>query len=174
MRREPQDHLKRNRAHKRGIVGTNRDVRVGGRMNWLPLESEMLTSVAYDEEQQMLQLRFRGTGDVYCYFEVPVTKYEASSMPSPTAASSSRTSAATSATSAWLNSRLLDQVKTAWTGRLPISVAFSCLSFGVQYRLDVPQPETGRKSFFMGFLSDVGPTGHAAGHIPLGWFIWTR
>ena len=46
-------------------------------MNWLPLESEMLTSVAYDEEQQMLQLRFRGTGDVYCYFEVPVTKYEA-------------------------------------------------------------------------------------------------
>jgi len=45
-------------------------------MNWLPLESEMLASVAYDAEQQILHLRFRSTGDVSRYFEFPVTEYQ--------------------------------------------------------------------------------------------------
>lgn len=33
-----------------------------------PLESKMLSSVAYDEPKQTLHLRFRKTGDVYRYF----------------------------------------------------------------------------------------------------------
>lgn len=37
-------------------------------MTWLPLESKMFTSVAYDEERRILYLRFR-SGDVYRYFE---------------------------------------------------------------------------------------------------------
>jgi hypothetical protein len=37
-------------------------------MTWLPLESKMFTSVAYDEEKRILYLRFR-SGDVYRYFE---------------------------------------------------------------------------------------------------------
>ena len=46
-------------------------------MIWLPLESEMLASVAYDADQQILYLRFRKTGDVYRYFEFPVTDFRA-------------------------------------------------------------------------------------------------
>ena len=37
-------------------------------MIWLPLESQMFTSAAYDEEKRTLYLRFR-SGDVYRYFE---------------------------------------------------------------------------------------------------------
>jgi hypothetical protein len=46
-------------------------------MTWLPLDSEMLTSVAYDAGKQILHLRFRKTGDVYRYFEFPSTEYQA-------------------------------------------------------------------------------------------------
>jgi hypothetical protein len=43
----------------------------------LPLESEMLASAAYDADRQTLDLRFRKTGDVYRYFDVPVSEYQA-------------------------------------------------------------------------------------------------
>jgi len=46
-------------------------------MTWLPLESKMFTSVWYDVDKQVLYLRFRKTGDVYRYFEFPVTEYAA-------------------------------------------------------------------------------------------------
>ena len=46
-------------------------------MTWLPLESKMLASVAYDAEKQILHLRFRKTGDVYRYFEFPAADYQA-------------------------------------------------------------------------------------------------
>jgi len=46
-------------------------------MTWLPLESKMFTSVAYDAAEQHLYLRFRKTGDVYRYFDFPVTEYQA-------------------------------------------------------------------------------------------------
>ena len=46
-------------------------------MTWLPLESKMFTSVWYDTDKQVLYLRFRKTGDVYRYFEFPVTEYSA-------------------------------------------------------------------------------------------------
>jgi hypothetical protein len=46
-------------------------------MNWQPLESEMLASVACDTEKQILYLRFRKTGDVYRYFEFPAAEYQA-------------------------------------------------------------------------------------------------
>jgi hypothetical protein len=46
-------------------------------MTWLPLESKMFTSVWYDADKQNLYLRFRKTGDVYRYFEFPVTEYSA-------------------------------------------------------------------------------------------------
>jgi hypothetical protein len=46
-------------------------------MDWQPLESEMLASVAYDAEKQILYLRFRKTGDVYRYFEFRTAEYQA-------------------------------------------------------------------------------------------------
>jgi hypothetical protein len=45
-------------------------------MTWLPLESKMFTSVWYDTDKHVLYLRFRKTGDVYRYFEFPVTEYQ--------------------------------------------------------------------------------------------------
>ena len=45
-------------------------------MTWLPVESKMFTSVAYDEEKQILYLRFQ-SGDVYRYFEFPPEEYQA-------------------------------------------------------------------------------------------------
>jgi KTSC domain len=45
-------------------------------MIWLSLESEMLASVAYDADQQILYLRFRKTGDVYRYIDFPDTQYQ--------------------------------------------------------------------------------------------------
>jgi KTSC domain-containing protein len=45
-------------------------------MTWLPVESKMFTSVAYDEEKQILYLRFQ-TGDVYRYFEFRTEEYRA-------------------------------------------------------------------------------------------------
>ena len=46
-------------------------------MTWLPLDSKMLASVAYDAEKQILHLRFRKTGDVYRYFEFLAADYQA-------------------------------------------------------------------------------------------------
>lgn len=37
-------------------------------MNWKALESKLLSSMAYDSNEQILYLRFR-SGDVYRYFE---------------------------------------------------------------------------------------------------------
>jgi hypothetical protein len=45
-------------------------------MTWLPIESKMFTSVAYDAEKQILYLRFR-SGDVYRYFEFPAADHQA-------------------------------------------------------------------------------------------------
>lgn len=45
-------------------------------MNWIPLDSEMLSSVAYDADKQILNLRFRSTGDVYRYFDFPPADYQ--------------------------------------------------------------------------------------------------
>jgi hypothetical protein len=47
------------------------------RMTWLLLESKMFSSAAYDPDKQILYLRFRKTGDVYRYFEFPVTDCQA-------------------------------------------------------------------------------------------------
>lgn len=46
-------------------------------MNWVPLESKMFLSAAYDTSKQTLYLRFRKTGDVYRYFDVPAESYQA-------------------------------------------------------------------------------------------------
>ncbi len=46
-------------------------------MSWLPLESKMFISAAYDADKQVLYLRFRKTGDVYRYFEFRITDYQA-------------------------------------------------------------------------------------------------
>jgi hypothetical protein len=39
-------------------------------VDWLPLESKLLTAVAYAAENHVLYLRFR-SGDVYRYFDFP-------------------------------------------------------------------------------------------------------
>ena len=44
-------------------------------MNWQPLESKLLSSVAYDTEKSTLYLRFR-SGDVYRYFDLPAEHYQ--------------------------------------------------------------------------------------------------
>ncbi len=46
-------------------------------MTWLLLESKMFTSAAYDPDKQILYLRFRKTGEVYRYFQLPITEYQA-------------------------------------------------------------------------------------------------
>jgi hypothetical protein len=44
-------------------------------MNWLPLESKMLLSVAYDAKKHTLYLRFR-SGDVYRYSDFSDDDYQ--------------------------------------------------------------------------------------------------
>ena len=46
-------------------------------MKWLTLKSKMLSAAAYDDSQRILYLRFRNTGDVYRYFELPAADYQA-------------------------------------------------------------------------------------------------
>jgi hypothetical protein len=45
-------------------------------MTWLPLESKMFASVAYDAEKAILYLRFQ-SGDLYRYFEFTAGDYQA-------------------------------------------------------------------------------------------------
>ena len=40
-------------------------------MRWTAPESKMFSAAAYDDSKQILYLRFRNTGDVYRYFELP-------------------------------------------------------------------------------------------------------
>ena len=79
-------------------------------MTWLTLESEMLASVAYDEERQTFYLRFR-TGDVYRYFVFGPDEYHAFLDAESTAASSSLIYGNASATSDWPNSAPPDRSK---------------------------------------------------------------
>ena len=44
-------------------------------MKWVPVESKMLTAVAYNRDWQQLYLKFR-SGDVYCYRGVPSARYQ--------------------------------------------------------------------------------------------------
>ena len=44
-------------------------------MTWLPLESKMFFSVAYDADTRTLYLRFR-SGDVYRYFHFSEDEYQ--------------------------------------------------------------------------------------------------
>jgi hypothetical protein len=44
-------------------------------MTWVPVESKMLLSVAYDANKHILYLRFR-CGDVYRYFDFPNETYQ--------------------------------------------------------------------------------------------------
>ncbi len=46
-------------------------------MTWLPLESQMFLSVAYDADKRILYLRFR-SGDVYRYFQFSHDDYQVS------------------------------------------------------------------------------------------------
>jgi hypothetical protein len=43
-------------------------------MTWVPVESKMLLSIAYDAGKHILYLRFR-SGDVYRYFDFPDGDY---------------------------------------------------------------------------------------------------
>ena len=46
-------------------------------MNWVALDSQMLSATAYDDSKQVLYLRFRNTGQVYRYFEFAAADHEA-------------------------------------------------------------------------------------------------
>ena len=46
-------------------------------MTWTALESKMLSAAAYDDSKQILYLRFRNTGEVYRFFELPAADYQA-------------------------------------------------------------------------------------------------
>jgi len=75
--RDTQIQLNRNRVHHRALAETIQNETRTLLMNWQTLESEMLASVAYDAEKQILFLRFRKTGDVYRYFRFPAAEYHA-------------------------------------------------------------------------------------------------
>jgi len=44
-------------------------------MNWTPLESSVLTAVAYSHDDRSLYLEFR-SGAIYCYFDFPLHQYD--------------------------------------------------------------------------------------------------
>jgi hypothetical protein len=44
-------------------------------MNWTPLESSVLTAVAYSHDDHSLYLEFR-SGAIYCYFDFPLYQYD--------------------------------------------------------------------------------------------------
>lgn len=44
-------------------------------MTWVPVESKMLLSIAYDANKHILYLRFHN-GDVYRYFDFPESAYQ--------------------------------------------------------------------------------------------------
>jgi len=44
-------------------------------VKWTLVKSRMLAAVAYNHDWQQLYLKFR-SGDIYCYREVPVERYE--------------------------------------------------------------------------------------------------
>jgi hypothetical protein len=44
-------------------------------VNWVRVKSRMLAAVAYDHDWHHLYLEFR-SGDIYCYRDVPVQRYE--------------------------------------------------------------------------------------------------
>lgn len=44
-------------------------------MEWVPLDSSMFTSSAYEERKRILYLRFRESGLVYRYFDVEPETY---------------------------------------------------------------------------------------------------
>ena len=45
-------------------------------MKWIPVKSRMLAAVAYDPDWHQLYLEFRSSGDIYCYRDVPIERYE--------------------------------------------------------------------------------------------------
>ena len=90
-------------------------------MRWAALESKMLSAATYDDSKQILYLRFRNTGDVYRYFELPLPSIRPFSVPNRGAAFSALTSAITSVTSAWPNSAPPDYFPTI-PGHRPFSV----------------------------------------------------
>jgi hypothetical protein len=42
-----------------------------------PVESSSIASVGYDPTWKMLEIEFKDTGEVYLYFDVPQSEYEA-------------------------------------------------------------------------------------------------
>lgn len=44
-------------------------------MTWRKLESEALAAFAWDEPKQILYVKFRESGEVYRYFNVPAEEY---------------------------------------------------------------------------------------------------
>jgi hypothetical protein len=77
-------------------------------MTWLPLESKMFFSVAYDADKRTLYLRFR-SADVYRYFHFPKMTTSSSYAPNPKAGTSSAIFGTAFHTNAWPSSKSLDQ-----------------------------------------------------------------
>ena len=63
-----------NRAHNLRIVGTiSNDTDL--KLDWQPVESELLAAVAYVDPRRILYLRFH-SGEVYRYFTFPADQYQ--------------------------------------------------------------------------------------------------
>jgi hypothetical protein len=45
-------------------------------MNRKQVESSNIRSIGYDEENEILEIEFKRSGDVYEYFDVPFSVYE--------------------------------------------------------------------------------------------------
>jgi hypothetical protein len=88
-------------------VGTIQNEADAAGMTWLPLDSKMLASVTYDQDCQILYLRFRKTGDVYRYSGFRLRSIGPSSTLSRAAASFLPKSEIATATNASQNSALL-------------------------------------------------------------------
>ncbi len=77
-------------------------------MTWLPLESQMFLSVAYDADKRILYLRFR-SGDVYRYFQFSHDDYQHFLRANPKAGTSSAMFGTAFPTNAWPSFESLNQ-----------------------------------------------------------------
>ena len=61
-------------------------------MQRVPVDSSSIASIGYAPEQQVLELEFRQSGEVYQYFNVPAEEHTPSSPPIPRVLTSTATS----------------------------------------------------------------------------------
>jgi len=45
-------------------------------MQWVPVVSTVISQIGYDSAKRELAIEYRGSGDIYIYFDVPPAEHE--------------------------------------------------------------------------------------------------